>query len=367
MKSKTLIALAILFNTTALTAQEIPTPDYSARPYYLKSDNTLENLERADAASDAKVKGAGFGGVEMYFSAFGARSPLRFTASSLPRMFIKLDSNVDPAESITLAKAEVKKDRRRFLQGSMSVSGAARNTSGHEVKLQFKKIREGIFEIIIPPTIEAGEYAFMPMGDQNISITSVTNIKISCFGIDGGATGGNTGNSTPVASSNSTVPSGNTASNSTPSTTPQPDFDNVIYYFNQTENTLVDLERAINTKSENTFGFLNLNNAVSIKGVNSPVTVPASSQGFVVRLSDGTDPYTLIELMPCAPNSAKQTREYSPAAKKDQPAQTTIAIKLKRLSGNTYMITPIQPLALGEYFFVNKALKEKSIFAFKVE
>lgn len=367
MKRKTLIALTILFSSAAIYAQDIPTPDYSARPYYLKSGNTLENLERADAASDAKVKGAGFGGVEMYFSAFGASSPIRFTASALPRMFIKLEPNVDPTESITLAKAEVKKDRRRFLQGSMSMSGAARNTSGVEVKLQFKKIRDGIFEILIPSTIESGEYAFMPMGDQNISITSVTNIKISCFGIDGGTTGGSTSSSAPLASTNTTAPTANTTTNGSTATAPQPDFDNVIYYFNQSENTLIDLERAINTKSESTFGFLNLNNAVSIKGTTSPVSVPKSSQGFVVRLSDATDPYTLIELMPCAPNSTKQTRDYSPAAKKDQPAQTTVALKLKRLSGNTYMITPMQPLATGEYFFVNKALKEKSIFGFRVE
>lgn len=359
MKSIGIFLLALSACSTYLNAQEIPTPDYSARPYYLKPDNTLQNLERTDAQSDTKIKSAGFGGYEMYFTSFGTSSAVRFNAAALPRIIIKLEPNMDPSETITLVKAEIKKDRRRFLQGSRSMSGAARNVAGAEVNLQFKKIRDGIFEIIIPNTIASGEYAFMPMGDQNISITSVANIKISCFGIDGGSA-----NSTEAT--NNTAATNSTGRMENNTTIPQPDFDNVIYFFNTTDNALIDLERAINTKSENAFGFLNFKDAVSVKNTTSPVSVPVGQQEFIVRLTDATDPYTLIELMPCNPNTEKQTREYSPVKKKDHEAQTTIALKLKRISGNTYTITPIQKLNTGEYLFVNKALKEKSIFGFKV-
>lgn len=359
----TLTILWLLVSLVALHSQEIPTPDYSARPYYLKADNTLENFERADATMDTKLKGGGFGGVEMYFAAFGTASSTRFAAGNIPRLFIKLEANIDPNESITLSQAEVKKDRRRFLQGSMSAYGAARNTSAGEVKLTFKKIREGVFEILLPSNIASGEYAFMPMGDQSISLTSVTNIKISCFGIDGTASA-SIPTSTPV---NSTTNTNNTPPQTPAPNAPTPDFDNVIYYHDPTGNVLTDLERAINSKSESTFGFLNFNGAVSIKNTQAPVSIQKGTSSFIVRLSDGTDPYTLIELMPCVTNTEKQTREFIPAAKKDQPKTATLPLKIKRLSGNTYQLTPITELPAGEYFFINKALKEKSIFAFGVK
>lgn len=351
-------------------AQEVPMPDYSARPYQLKPDNTLQNLERTDASTDMKVKAAGYGGVEIYYAAFGTSSTVRFLAGSLPRLVIRLAENIDPEESITLSKAEVKKDRRRFLQSSHTMTGATRNTEGTDVKLEFKKLREGLFEILLPRNLVAGEYAFMPMGDQNISLTSVSNIKISCFGIDAATGFAPTTSSPPATQVANTIPVSQPATTgnlSTPTIYPVPDFDNFIYYLSADNAALVDLERAVNSKSEGAFGFLNLNNAVSIKGYSSPVEVAKSKIEFIVRLAPGVDPYTLIELMPCTSNSEKQTRDFTPAAKKDAPVITMVPLKFKRLDNYTYLITPLQQLATGEYFFLNKRLKEKSIFAFRVK
>jgi hypothetical protein len=54
------------------------------------------------------------------------------------------------------------------------------------VKLEFIKIGDKIYEIILPNNLEQGEYAFMPITESSgNSLTSYnTKVKISCFGID---------------------------------------------------------------------------------------------------------------------------------------------------------------------------------------
>jgi hypothetical protein len=167
----------------SITDAEIPIPDFPGRPYYITGSKKLENLERADASSDVKIKGLGYGGHDLYFTAFGIKSPITFKQSELPKLVIKLEANQDPSEMVTLTKATLLKDRRRFLQESGSLGGKAHNVEASRLPLQFRKVRDGLYEIVIPATIEPGEYAFMPMGASG-SILSSTTIKISCFSVE---------------------------------------------------------------------------------------------------------------------------------------------------------------------------------------
>jgi hypothetical protein len=160
----------------------------------------------------------------------------------------------------------------------------------------------------------------------------------------------------------------NTTTSPSTSVYPEPDFENLVYFFNAASNELIDLERAVNAKSEGTFGFLNLNSSISISGLSSPIKITADPKNsFVVKLSNSNDPYTIVELLPCTQNETKQTRDYSPTSKKGQPAATAIPLKFKRINGNMYSITTLEPLAKGDYFFLNKSIKEKSVFAFEVK
>jgi uncharacterized protein YxeA len=53
------------------------------------------------------------------------------------------------------------------------------------VPLDFKKISEGIYEIVLPSNIQAGEYAFSSINDGSANpLVKTTKVKISCFGID---------------------------------------------------------------------------------------------------------------------------------------------------------------------------------------
>ncbi len=174
----------------SLLAQDgiIPNPEFNSRPYIL-NNGELENIERTDATMEVKSKGLGYGGVEIYYTAFGSESNTRFNKESLPRIFIKLEGNIDPSEIILIVKEDTKrkkKDRRRFKQGSMKLGGGARDISENQINFSVKKIRDDVYEIILDIAIEPGEYAFMPISDASINPLTAgsTKTKISCFGIN---------------------------------------------------------------------------------------------------------------------------------------------------------------------------------------
>ncbi len=178
---------AVVPVAAANNATGISEPELENIPYQLKNGE-YSFLERLEGSLDNKMKGL-YGGNETYISAFGLRSPVRFSASSLPKVYIKFDSKGDPSEKIWLLKAAITKDRRRFLCSSMSMTGAARDASSSRIEVQFKKINDTFYEVIIP-YLQSGEYTFTaPMSGTSI-LSSLTgggggrSSKISCFGID---------------------------------------------------------------------------------------------------------------------------------------------------------------------------------------
>jgi hypothetical protein len=146
-------------------------------------------MERSDASLDFKVKGMGYGGSEYFYTAFDSKSTVRFSMNDLPRIFIKLEGNIDPEELLLIVKEETKKKkkgRRRFKQGSRSMGGKARDVSENQVSFSIKKTRDGVYEIVFDQGLEQGEYAFMPFSDTNTNplLGGSTKTIITCFGID---------------------------------------------------------------------------------------------------------------------------------------------------------------------------------------
>ena len=174
----------LLILSTQSFAQKFPEPEFSSRPYILEGNNTLKNLERADAQIDMKVKGMGYGGVETYYTVFTPSSDVRLPKDTLPKFIIKIEGNLDPSELVALSLGTSKKNRRRFLQGSMGMTGKARDVSDAYLKLEFKKIRKDIYEIILPKDVQPGEYAFMPIGNNSQVTPANTKVKLTCFAID---------------------------------------------------------------------------------------------------------------------------------------------------------------------------------------
>lgn len=186
MKNYILLALLFLIGTSAF-AQNIPTPEFTGRPYALENGKLAE-LERVDAQMDQKLKGMGYGGVEIYYTAFTEKSSIRFSKDQLPKLIISVEKGVDPADGFTIIKGTVKKGKkgkegkRNFRVGNYGMGGSAQSNSDAQILATYKKVKDGVYEIVLPDETEAGEYAFVPNGIDAMSAGN--KMKITCFGID---------------------------------------------------------------------------------------------------------------------------------------------------------------------------------------
>ncbi|HUM50355.1 MAG TPA: DUF4377 domain-containing protein [Chitinophagales bacterium] len=161
----------------------IPEPEFPNRPYYLDG-NELKSLERIDAQSDFGVKGMGYGGSDLFYSAFGKASTIQFAGNNLPRLFIQFENAIDPNDAIQIYSAIVKKDRRRFKTGSTTMTGSARNVADNKLSIEFKKISNNFYEIILPENVPANEYAIISTQNGTQGYMSIgTSTKINCFGV----------------------------------------------------------------------------------------------------------------------------------------------------------------------------------------
>lgn len=154
----------ILILGTTLKAQKLGTPEFAFRPYIVEMNNNLTSLENADGKLETKFLGMGYGGAETYYSAKLPKSTTRISKSSMPKIIVKIIGGVDPSQYIKLSKAEIKKGNRKFMQNKTSFGGGNKDLSDTFIKLDFKKIRNEIYEIILPSNIEIGEYGFISNG-----------------------------------------------------------------------------------------------------------------------------------------------------------------------------------------------------------
>ncbi len=177
-----LIALGIHFSTYS---QETPIPDFAKRPFILSSENDLVDFERLIAVVDIKIKAMGYGGSEIFYTVTPARSPVRFPLSNMPRFVIKTEPNQDPSEVVYLSKVfESNSKRRRFLATKMSLFLKSKEVDNQFIQIDFKKLGENFYEIIIVDPIGNGEYAFIPFDTGLGSKNMMGKVFVNCFGID---------------------------------------------------------------------------------------------------------------------------------------------------------------------------------------
>lgn len=163
-------------------SNDIPEPDFTLRPYYLNG-NKLERLERTEGIFVTKQKGF-YRGTERFVNAMKPESEIQFKKGNLPRFFIKLENEkADPYDLINLCIGDVKKDRRIFIFRSQKMTGKVRDVTDNFIDLEFKKIRDGLYEIIIDEELDVGEYGFLPIPTEAQSASFVNSVKINCFGV----------------------------------------------------------------------------------------------------------------------------------------------------------------------------------------
>jgi hypothetical protein len=194
------IPLILVSGVLALQAQNnYPEPEFSKEVYYLQKDsiNSVVRLEKGSSKMESKTKMGGFGGYENGYILDGEKSSVRLqkqphfsfvfsNGSSVKTSSPQRDSMLiangmdpsmtegmgdmmgsmnDPANTITLYKAENAKGKRKILmQKAPGAFGGKKSLSGDKYTFSVKKIREGYWELVIDKPLPRGEYAFSMIG-----------------------------------------------------------------------------------------------------------------------------------------------------------------------------------------------------------
>jgi len=198
------------------TAQNnYPVPEFSNEVYWYKKDsNKVVRLEKNTTKMDTKTKMGGMGGAENGYSIDGERSTVRLnkgndlsfvfatvtaaqpsTASADstmrangidPAMLQGMGSMNDPANMITLYKAESGKGERKVLlmkTPGMLPFGSKKIKSSDKMGFSVKKINEGYWELVIDKKLSSGEYVFV-MPNMSAMGMATGGATLFAFGVD---------------------------------------------------------------------------------------------------------------------------------------------------------------------------------------
>lgn len=198
------LPVSAILTSLSLWAQadnpKYPQPEFSKEVYFLRKDsaNTVIRLEKGSSKMESKTKMGGMGSSESGYTLEGEKSLVRLnnrnnlsfvfstgvssgSSSSLAQrdsmmlangmdpsmMQGGIGSMTDPANTITLYKAESGKGTRKILMmkspGAMSF-GSKKMKSSDKYTFSVRKIREGYWELVIDKPLPRGEYAFSLMG-----------------------------------------------------------------------------------------------------------------------------------------------------------------------------------------------------------
>jgi hypothetical protein len=146
-----------------LMAQDaaVPEPEFINQVYFLNKDHKLQDLEKTQA--ELKTKSGIAGGKQVYVIN-GAKSSV--TLSATDAMFVVSNGAsgfaTDPSQQFELLKFDVKKNNREGLSVKYGGIGKAKMDEGsNHVKINYKKLKEGVFGIVPEQPLAAGEYAFI--------------------------------------------------------------------------------------------------------------------------------------------------------------------------------------------------------------
>jgi hypothetical protein len=185
---KIILAIVILLTSYTVIAQTYPEPEFSNEVYILQEDS-LVRLEKAAAKIETKMKMGGFGGAEMGYSLDGEKSTIQINTGKKHSFIISngasprksshqsdsiMQANgmdpstmggmsstmTDPANAITLYKAEPGKGQRKIFFQKSGGAFSKKNRSSDKYTFSVRKIREGYWELVLDKALPKGEYAF---------------------------------------------------------------------------------------------------------------------------------------------------------------------------------------------------------------
>jgi hypothetical protein len=152
---KYLLLLAFLFGCFwSVKAQVIP--EFIDKPAFFDSKTkALVELEKSQYNTIAKAKG--LFKAEAGFFLNGSSSPVKIDKQQELSFMVKVQPGTDPTSVFDLVQFDVKNDKRVFITSKATVAGSSNSFT--KIDYQVKKIKEGVYYLIVP-NLQAGEYFF---------------------------------------------------------------------------------------------------------------------------------------------------------------------------------------------------------------
>ena len=157
-----LISFFLLVCSTNVVAQNesnLPTPEFEMQPYwYDETAKSLRSFEKVPFQSQTRAKGL-YGAEGLAFIE-GRESPLQFKDFGKLTILIKMEKGKDPSDVLQLCEFTTSKKRELVTSSRSGWDGGVTQRSAGINILEFKKVREGVYQIILIKKLQQGEYAF---------------------------------------------------------------------------------------------------------------------------------------------------------------------------------------------------------------
>ena len=161
-----IMSLGLLAQTT------YPELDFTYTPmWYEASSKNLKSFDRQPINMGTRV--TGFGSAESLALFEGEHASIQFPADKLPAIIVKMNTSFeDPSASIELVKLQVNrhKHQREYISGKAGMSGS--RTTIHILSIDFKKLGDGVYNIIPAAPLSGGEYV-LSVGDKKAFLFSI--------------------------------------------------------------------------------------------------------------------------------------------------------------------------------------------------
>jgi len=174
---KKLLTLFLIFAATVTTKAQNAVPEFKNKVMLHKKDNTLGSLDNTSLNYGMKGK---MGGGTVCMKTEGTNASTIFAPKSGDDFIVKIDAGVDPESIVTLYQFDVEKKQRSITIGKVGMRGS-QNVEMPVVKLNFKKLEEGVYIISAVKPLEAGEYIFTV--NQPLSSSVVAEVKGFAFSV----------------------------------------------------------------------------------------------------------------------------------------------------------------------------------------
>ena len=163
---KKMILAALLAIGTQVAVAQDGIPEFKNKVMLHTKANAVENLDNTTLTRGMKGK-PGRGTV--FMKAEGKNAAVTFDPKSGNDFIVKVEPGVDPESVVTLYIFDVDKKNRNIVTGEVGMSGS-KDIVIPTVKLNFKKVQDGVYRISPMTPLAVGEYLFTVSQPVNLSL-----------------------------------------------------------------------------------------------------------------------------------------------------------------------------------------------------